>query len=64
MYLLQGCPVGQGSFSELTSTGFDVQSLVSLPESDSDSTIDVDDIQVKEEEKDLSGKTTAVTSVV
>lgn len=60
----QGCCIGQGSFSELTNTGFDVKSLVSLPESDSDSTVDADDIQVEEREKDLSTKPTAVKSVV
>lgn len=60
----QGCGIGQGSFSELTSTGFDVKSLVSLPESDSDSTVDADDIQVEEREKYLSAKPTAVKSVV
>lgn len=62
--LSQGCCIGQGSFSELTNTGFDVKSLVSLPESDSDSTVDADDIQVEEREKDLSAKPTAVKSVV
>lgn len=62
--LSQGCCIGQGSFSELTSTGFDVQSLVSLPESDSDSTIETDDINIEEKEKDLTAKTTAVKSVV
>jgi len=62
--LSQGCCIGQGSFSELINTGFDVQSLVSLPESDSDSTIEPDDIQVDEKEKDLSAKKTAVKSVV
>lgn len=60
----QGCSIGQGSFSELTSTGFDVKSLVSLPESDSDSNVDADDIQVEEREKYLSAKPTAVKSVV
>ena len=64
MSLSQGCCIGQGSFSELTSTGFDVQSLVSLPESDSDSTIEPDDIQVDEKEKDISAKMTVVKSVV
>lgn len=62
--LSQGCCIGQGSFSELTSSGFDVQSLVSLPESDSDSTIETDDINIEEKEKDLPAKTTAVKSVV
>ena len=62
--LSQGCCIGQGSFSELTSAGFDVQSLVSLPESDSDSTIEADDINIEEKEKDLPAKTTAVKSVV
>ena len=45
-------------------SGFDVQSLVSLPESDSDSTIETDDINIEEKEKDLLAKNTAVKSVV
>ena len=41
-----------------------MQSLVSLPESDSDSTVETDDIYIEEKEKDLPAKTTGVKYVV
>lgn len=65
MCFLQGCCVGQGTFSEITNSGLDVQSFISLPESDDDdSIIETDDIDVEENEKDISSQTTAVKSMV
>lgn len=64
MCLVQGSCVGQGSFSELNESGLDVKSLVSLPESDSDSAIGADDIQVEEKDKDKSTQSIAVKSMV
>lgn len=65
MCFLQGCCVGQGTFSEITNSGLDVQSFISLPESDDDdSIIETDDIDVEEKEKDISSQTTAVKSMV
>ncbi|KAL9972704.1 hypothetical protein ACROYT_G019064 [Oculina patagonica] len=61
--LHEGSCVGQGSFSELNESGLDVKSLVSLPESDSDSAIGTDDIQVEEKEKEKSTQSIAVKSM-
>lgn len=56
----QGCCIGQGTYSDLANSGLDVQSLVSLPESDDDSAIEADDIEVKEKE---GGNTTQANAV-
>lgn len=56
----QGCCIGQGTYSDLANSGLDVQSLVSLPESDDDSAIEADDIEVKEKE---GGNTTQAIAV-
>lgn len=56
----QGCCIGQGTYSDLANSGLDVQSLVSLPESDDDSDVEADDIEVKEKE---GGNTTQANAV-
>ncbi|CAH3114175.1 unnamed protein product [Pocillopora meandrina] len=58
--LQEGCCIGQGTYSDLANSGLDVQSLVSLPESDDDSAIEADDIEVKEKE---GGNTTQANAV-
>ena len=62
--LLQGRCVGQGTYSDLANSGLDVQSLVSLPESEGDSAIEADDIEVEEKEKGNTTQTTAVKATV
>ena len=64
-FVFQGCCVGQGTLSELSKSGLDVRSLISIPESDSDSAIDTDDVQMEEKNGDInSTQTTEVKSVV
>lgn len=50
--LQEGSCVGQGTFSELSKSGLDLQSLISIPESESDNAIDTDDVQVEEKNEE------------
>jgi len=64
-FSFQGCCIGQGTYSELSTQGLDVQSLVSVPESDTDSAIDTDDIEIVERKRRSSStQTTSVKPVV
>ncbi|XP_022806581.1 multidrug resistance-associated protein 4-like [Stylophora pistillata] len=58
--LQEGRCIGQGTYSDLANSGLDVQSLVSLPESDDDSIIEADDIKVKEKKEDNNTQSTAL----
>ena len=50
---LQGCCVGEGTMSNLSKSGLDVQSLVSIPgETDTESVIAADDVHVEEKIQD------------
>ena len=51
---LKGSCIGQGAYSELSMQGLDVQSLVSVPESDTDSVIETDDIEIVERKQHSS----------
>ena len=60
-FVFQGCCVGQGTLSELSKSGLDVRLLISFPESDSDSAINTDDVQVEEKNGDINS--TQITEV-
>ena len=64
LFCLQGRCIGQGTYSDLANSGLDVQSLVSLPESDDDSIIEADDIKVKEKKEDNNTQSTALKAKV
>ena len=55
----QGCCVGQGTISNLSKSGLDVQSLVSIPEADSDIAIETDNVQVVQKNQDTYSTQTA-----
>ncbi|XP_068702097.1 ATP-binding cassette sub-family C member 4-like isoform X3 [Montipora foliosa] len=62
--LKEGSCVGRGTFSELSMSGLDVKSLITVPETDTDSALEADDVDL--EEKDLhscSRETTTVKTV-
>jgi len=60
----QGSCIGQGTYSELSTQGLDVQSFVSVPESDTDSAIDTDDIEILERKRRSSSTQTTVVKPV
>ncbi|CAH3112435.1 unnamed protein product [Porites lobata] len=58
--LQEGCCVGEGTMSNLSKSGLDVQSLVSIPgETDTESVIAADDVHVEEKIQDTKSTETA-----